>query len=117
MQFEVIKEILDINKYNLKELRIWDFRVFEIVVNIALNTFNKLKYLDMKNVQIETPQEKQVLEQFLRQLKETKTLTKMSINKVFSKSQDYSNRYLETIAKLRLNKIIVYNEEDCGIGN
>jgi len=35
------------------------------------------------------------------------------INKVFSKSKEYSDRFLETVAELKLTKITVHAEKDC----
>ena len=113
-----MKQILDVNKLTLLELHVWDdFRMLAVVVCLRLSAFTNLKYLSMVDIQVETVEEKQIFELFLEQLKENKTLRGVSINKVFSKSQEYSDKLLETVATLKLTEIIVHAEKDCGVGN
>jgi len=106
-----MKQILFMNRQTLCELRVWDdFRVLAVIVNLGLNLFPNVKSIDMKKLQIETVEEKEVFELFIEQLKANKTLQKVSINRVFSKSETFSDRFFEALSTLKLTKITVHFE-------
>jgi len=53
----VFNLILDMNKYTLRLLKIYDFRALTSVVNIGLNTFKNLEGIEMTGFEVETAEE------------------------------------------------------------
>ena len=77
------------NRYSLEKLHICnDFRVLEAVVKIGLKNFTQVKHLKVKNIAWRSQEDDSVIDEFIDQLKENKTLRRVTIDNVLVDSDD-----------------------------
>ena len=106
---KIIKKILEINRHSLEKLHICnDFRVLEEVVKIGLKKFTQVKHLKVKNISWKSQEDDSVIDEFIEQLKENRTLRRVTINNVLVNNDFYNNRFMKAVNTLELQKITVH---------